>query len=434
MSATNPESAVLGACLLDPAAYWRCADLLTADDFAQGGHRRLWGVIADLHREGGAVDSLTVSERDPALSQLAFDLGSGAFSAANARTYAGIVAQRAIERRVIAAGQRIASLRGDDALAEAQRILAACAPRNVAAVRHAREVLGESVKALTARYETGERMTGLGTSLPGLDALTSGWQRSDLIVVGARPSVGKTALGLQCALHAASAGAPVLMFSAEMAGRQIMDRAIAHVSGVPLSAIRCPHDIEAEGWPKITRASETLSAMPLWIDDSAGLTVEAIAARARQLDAEKRLGLVVIDYLQHLTPPRAEKTVDAVQLMTRALKAMAKALDVPVLLLSQLNREGEDRPTLRALRDSGAIEQDADVIAFLHRPRADKRDEIQLILAKQRNGETGDLWLHADMPHMRFIETDEPQHEPEQRRSGFRARGFGSARDRAAGG
>jgi replicative DNA helicase len=430
----DAEAAVLGSVLVDSSAYWRIADLLTEDEFANGQHRRLWALLTDMARAGDALDAITVGQRDPSLEQLAFDCASVPCSVHNARTYAEAIVRKSTERRVIAAGQRIAGLRGEDALPEAQRILASCSPRTAGTARHAKDVLRESSKALVARYESQEALTGIPTSIPALDDLTSGWQRDDLAIIAARPSVGKTAFALQAAIHAALAGTPVAFFSAEMSARQLMDRAIAHVGRVSLKGIRSPKLIEAEGWDGITRASMELAKLPLWIDDSSPMTVDMIAARVRQLDAEHRIGLVVVDYLTHLKLPKADRRDLAVGEATRALKSLAKSMHVPVLLLSQLNRDAANgRPSLTALRDSGDIEQDADTVIFLHRPDENDRCYVELLLRKQRNGETGECYLHADMQHMRFTQTEERQRAEPARRSGFRAGGFGSARDRAAG-
>jgi replicative DNA helicase len=431
----DAEANVLGAILCDSTAYYRVSDLLTADDFAHGGHRRMWALIGDMLRAGDAVDVVTVAERDPSIERLVFEVSQSPGSIANTRAYGEVVAKRALERRIIAAGVRISALRGDDVLSEAHRILSAASPQSSSSVRHVREVLAESSRELVRRYESQAQVTGLATSLPGLDELTGGLQPGDLIILAARPSVGKTALAMQIALHVAGMGTPAFVVSAEMAGRQLTDRMLAHLSHVSLKAIRAPHLIEDEGWTGITRGSKQLQDLPMWIDDSTGITGEAIAARARQLDAQKRLGLIVVDYLGLLRMPKAERRDIAVGEVVKTLKALAKSLNVPVVLLAQLNRDAAGaRPTLNTLRESGDIEQDADVVTFLHRPDEAHREQIELILAKQRNGEVGSLWLKADMPRMRFTETEAPRVEQPQARSGFRAGGFSSARDRAAGG
>lgn len=432
MNHADTETALIAVVMADSSAFWKVADLISADDFSDAGARKVWELLGDRIRAGGAADAITLCEAHPQHERTIFAFAGSFGTMALVRTYAERIVQRATERRVVAAGQRIAQLRGDDSLGEAQRILAACSPRNSDAVKHAKAFLREAVAGLQERFDAEDVLTGVPTSIEPLDEKTSGWQRSDLILLAARPSVGKTALALQCAIHAARQKRPVLFFSAEMAGRQLLDRAIAHVAGVSLTGIRQPKTLDGDDWSRINRAGGELAELPLWIDDSSGMTVDAVCARSRQVDAEQRLGLIVIDYLTHLTPPKAEKLADAVQLMTRQLKNLAKSLKVPVLLLSQLNRDGDGKPEMRHLRESGAIEQDADVILLMWRPEPERRELVELIVAKQRNGETGGIYLHADMARMRFTKTEERPNE-QRRGSGFRPGGFGSARDRAAG-
>lgn len=407
MNRMDAESAVLGGIMLDSQAYWRVADILTAEDFAEAEHRQLWDTVAQLHRDGLPADPVTVGERYPALCDLAMRVAINTASTANIRAYAEMVQSSAVNRRVNVAGQQIARLKGTDALAEAQALIAGCVPRDAAAVKPIREYLRETVAVMAQRCEATEVLTGVETSLPWLDEMTGGWQRGDMIILAARPSVGKTALALQCAIHAALTGKRVLFFSLEQSGAQIAERTMAHVSGVSLQSILQPKRIEEHEWPKITAAGSKIDAMPLLIDESGALTVDAICARARQANAAQRLGLIVIDYLTQITPPKANTTADAVQGITRQIKALAKALGVPIILLSQLNRDGESRPKLTHLRDSGAIEQDADVVLFLHRQNEEQRDLIELTIAKQRNGECDSRYLRAHMAQMRFIETED---------------------------
>ena len=406
MSRVDAEAAVLGACLIDQQAYWRVADILGADDFARADHRALWESIAELRRAGADADFVTVGEKTPQLANLALELASNTPGSSNVRSYATWVLQAAVERRVQVAGQRIAKLRGDDVLGEAQRILDTCQPRATSAVRSIRSFLQDSVKVMQERCDATDILTGVPTSLDWLDEMTSGWQRGDLIVVAARPSVGKTALALQCALHAAKVGHPVFFASLEQSGAQIAERSLAHLSGVSLQHITQPKLVEEHEWARITDAGSVINELPIQIDETGALTAEAICARARQCNAEKRLGLIVIDYLTQISPPTAKTTADAIQIITRSIKALAKELAVPVILLSQLNRDGEDRPILKNLRDSGAIEQDADVVIFLHRPDPSRREIIELIIAKQRNGPCDTTYLHAAMDKMRFGPTD----------------------------
>lgn len=426
MSRIDAEAAVLGACLLDPQAYWRVADMLAADDFGAAEHRALWETVAELRKDGIDADFVTVGERRPELGSLAVQLSNSTPGSSNVRGYAEWVLQAATERRVRAAGQRIAKLSGAEALAEAQRIMAACQPRSMSAVRSLRSFLKDSVALMQSRWDANEVLTGVATSLDWLDEQTAGWQRGDLIIVAARPSVGKTALAIQCSVHAAQLGHPVFFSSLEQSGSQIAERATAYVSNVSMQHILQPKRVEEHEWNALGDAQTKLAELPFLIDETGALTVEAICARARQANADKRLSLIVIDYLTQITPPKADKMADAIQMITRTLKALAKELSVPVILLSQLNRDGDDKPVLKNLRDSGAIEQDADVVVFLHRPDKEQRHLVEIIIAKQRNGPIGATYLHAAMDKMRFLPTDET---PKPARP---VRGFGSHAARTA--
>lgn len=419
MSRATAETEVIGACLIDQSAFWKVADLIDADDFANPTNRELWIAIRDMRRAGAEADFITVGEKFPGLATAAFAIANVTASGASIRGYAEWVLKAAIERRVQAAGKRIATLRGDDALGEAQKILGACQPRAIGAVKPIREYLRESVKVMQERCDSTEVLTGVPTSLEWLDEQTAGWQRGDLIIIAARPSVGKTALALQCALHAATVGHPVFFSSLEQSGLQLAERALSHISHVPILHVLQPKRVEDYQWPKITAAGEVIQKLPLLIDETGALSVEAICARARQANADKRLGLIVIDYLTQIMPPKSEKTTDAIQIITRSLKALAKELSVPLILLSQLNREGDHEPELRHLRDSGAIEQDADVVVFLHRPDAERRDFVKLKIAKQRNGACESTYLAARMETMRFVPTDEKPAQPQGSTRGF---------------
>lgn len=425
----DAEANVLGGiAMVGEAAYWKTADLLTADDFSTPLNRAMWQVMTDLARGGIPIDFSTIADRNPALEADALAMANATPSAVNIRAYAEIVARDATARRVRKAGEQIAKLGGEDALGEAQRLIGSCVPRMASQIKHAREFLKESVALMAARCEQIGDLTGVPTSVAWLDAMTAGWQRSNLIIIGARPSVGKTAFALQAAIHAAKAGHAVLFLSLEMSGAELTDRAIAHLSGIDGKLIRQPKGIAEEDWPRITDAGAEIDGMPLLIDETAGLTIEAVEARIRQANAMQRLGLVVIDYLTQITPPKAEKLTDAIQIITRRLKALAKEIKVPIILLSQLNRAGDHKPTLTSLRESGAIEQDADVVILLHRPCEDKPHLLEMMLAKQRNGPKGDCYLHAHDACARFRATEErpPEAVVQQipRRRGFNAPRF----------
>ena len=407
MNAFDAEGAVIGGCLLVSDAYWKIADLLTPDDFARPEYGAIFESIGDLLRRGVAIDSVTFGEHCPKHATTALECAVATPGAANIRTHAEIVQRNAVTRRVRATAPRIAKLSGDDVLGEAQRIVATCAPRMASAIHSAKDFLSQSVARMAERCELDGDLTGVPTSIAWLDAMLSGWQRGDLIILAARPSVGKTALAVQTALHAALSGHPTLFLSLEMAGNQLTDRMLAHLARVDMQRIRQPKQIEEEQWTRISEAGERIAKAPLLIDDTSGIPVDAICARVRQANAMNRHDLVIIDYLTQIVPPKAQSVTEGVQIITRTLKALAKEIQVPIILLSQLNRQGDSKPSLTALRDSGAIEQDADVVIFLHRPNDDQRHLIECLIGKQRNGPIGESFLHFDGHTQTFSATDE---------------------------
>lgn len=419
----NAEIAVLGACLTDPKAYWRVADLLVPEDFAAAPHRRLYTLIRDRANANEPFDAVTIHEFDATLGGLALDAAnSEGWRHSNARNYAEMVSQAAMIRRIHAAGAQIARLDGADVLGQAQQLIGACLPRHAGQVKHIREYLRASVAELQRRVNAKEELTGIPTSLQPLDEMLCGYQPGDLIVVAARPSVGKTALTVQSLVNAARHGKRTLFFSLEMTGVKIADRIQAHIAQVNAAGMKRPVLFDDADFGALFNAAAEIADLPLYIDETPALTVEALCARARQIHATTGIDLIAIDYLTQMTPPAGPKlsTADALQIITRALKGLAKELNVPVILLSQLNRDGEGhRPTLKALRDSGAIEQDADVVIFLHRPDANRRDRLVLIVEKQRDGETGDIWLDSNYRHQRFTAVDKPADEDSQKPQGF---------------
>ena len=407
----SAEEAVLGAILLDGAGYWHVADLLAPEDFTVPAHIALWRVIADLARQNVPIDIFTVGEKAPALMGLAAGLANSTPTSRNVRAYAEPVAAAALLRRVHTAGQRISAVGEGDPLGEAQSILQACAPRQLGTIKHAREFLRESQARMQTRAEAASELIGVPCGIPKLDAATGGWERGDLVILAARPSVGKTAVSLQWALHAAARESAVLYVSLEMAGSHLTDRALAHLSGVHHDYVRRPKLMPEADWPLIMDAATKLARMPLRIDDCSAPTVDQLCARIRQAHAAQPLALVLIDYLSQITPPRANSTNDGIQIITRQLKALAKQLQVPIILLCQLNRDVAGRPRLANLRDSGAIEQDADIVIFLHRPDDSRRERLELLIGKNRNGPLDEIQLHADFRSQRFAETSW-EHEP----------------------
>jgi replicative DNA helicase len=420
MQRIDAESAVIGCCLADPKAYWQVADILIAEDFSDGAYRAIYDEIVTRARRNDLFDAIAIGEDRPELHDVAMETQMGnSWRLGAIRGYAERVSANALARRIRQAGATIARLEGDSVLSDAQRIIAACSPRNIEAVRHIGYYMRQSLEDMNRRQETTQRITGVVTGIEALDAMTEGWQPSDLVIVAARPSVGKTAFAMQCVIEAAKSFVPLpkeakkccLVFSLEMSGKQLNDRVTSAVGVLDGRKLRSPKSMEESDWDRWSRASSEINGLPVYIDESSGIDVDVICARARQQHAQIQLGMVVIDYLTMIKPPKASTTNEALQIVTRTLKGLAKELNVPILLLSQLNRTADgERPSQKSLRDSGAIEQDADVIIFLHRPDKNNREYLELIVEKQRNGPTGDLAIHGEMKYMRFSQAE---HRPE---------------------
>jgi replicative DNA helicase len=421
----DAERAVLGACLLGGKGYWNVADLLTAEDFTDPDHAALWKVLGEMGRTGRAMDFIGVGEVDKSLEMLAVEVANETPGGElRARGWAEMLVRRSAERRWRSVRLQIGKLEGPDAAAEAYRLLATCAPKDAAAMKLAREYFRASVAQLQERSQSDRPIVGLPCGIPALDTLTCGWQPGNLIVLAARPSVGKTAIALQFALHAAvDCATPVLFFSQEQSGVELADRITSHLGRVPGDMIRNPTTMEDHYWTGVTRAAELINEAPLYIDESTDLGLDAIAARCRQLNAQHRLGLVVIDYLGLMRMPKADRHDLAVAGVTRGLKALSKDLSIPIILLCQLNREGIGRPTKKDLRDSGAIEQDADVIVFLYRKDDANKEHTTLVLDKQRNGPTGDVELQSNLRLMRFDEYTGSVPAPSSGDKGWKSRG-----------
>lgn len=421
----DAESAVLACLLRDRESFWSAADVLVPEDFHDQQNRALFQALVCEIRDGRPADAVTIGEQYPHLGDLAMDIEVNTVGSPRyLRTYAEALSGKACLRKLQAVGRAIAALQDPgEAFATARRLVADCEPRTLGAgPRHISEFARMSKDGLMRRFEAEGLMTGLATGYEPLDAVLSGWQPTDLIIVAARPSVGKSAFAMQSMLHGTSgAQANVGLFaSLEMSGEQLSDRAISHLGGINANHIRQPKLMEDEEWARSTAAFKALQSSGLYVDDSSGLTVEAISARARQLKSREGLALIAIDYLTYIDLPKNDTQEQGIQHVTRSLKALAKELKVPVILLSQLNRDGDDEPELRHLRGSGAIEQDADVVIFLHRPDKSDRHTVKVKVAKNRNGALADFYLRAEMETQRFTPMDAPLVRQEPDRPAFR--------------
>jgi replicative DNA helicase len=414
------EQAVLGGVFLKPDSFFVIVDMLREEDFYFPAHRALFCAFRELFGKGVPIDFLTVSEYLKSQSRMEeiggasylVDLSRGVISAANAEFYAGIVLEKAMLRHLIAACAGIIGQCYDpgreakELLDESEQAIFAISQRSSIGLYQDAGVLTRKLfEELESRTHRGDAITGVSTGYPRLDQLTTGLQPSDLIILAARPSMGKTAFALNIAMRAAIRGrVPVAVYSLEMTMQQIIIRMLCAWGKVDVSRLRRGY-LNDEDWQALYTAGEVFRDAPLYIDDTPSLTPLELRARARRLKNEKGLGLVVVDYLQLM---RSSRRVDSRELeisdISRNLKAMAKELNVPVLALSQLNRKveerGDKRPMLSDLRESGAIEQDADLIMFIYREAAYMKagerppvDRAEIIIGKQRNGPVGAVEL-----------------------------------------
>ena len=417
--AQDAERSLLGGLFLDAEALDGVIEVLGPQDFYVSAHRKVYEAILSLSVRGQAFDRVTVKGELTAQGALAAVGGEDFIdlldklvpSAANLAYYAKIVRDKALIRRLIEAGTLIVQLgyeqTGDvsELVDEAEsKMLAACERRsNGSAPQLVRELMGPTYKQIEADYERGVAITGLSSGLEDLDMLTAGWQPGDLIIVAARPSVGKTALGLGFAMHAAKKGNAALVLSMEMGKIQLTKRLLASESGVDGQRIRTGQLTDGD-FARLANVAGTISAVPLIIDDARNLSALDIRSKARRIARSRSgtsapLALIVVDYLTMMRTDDGTESVSAkVGRNALRLKDLAGELAVPVVVLAQLNRDNAKggkprRPVLPDLRDSGEIEQHADVVVFIHREDGDERAEAQheLIIEKQRNGPTGNV-------------------------------------------
>lgn len=414
------EQSVLGSILLENSAVNRVMEILSASDFYSEAHRKIFNMIYDLSERSDPVDLITLSNalKD---KNLLDSVGGTAYlaslvdnvpSAANAANYAKIVKEKAILRGLITSATEIidscyeTSSEVDDILDKAEHSIFEISENKVRQDYFPiRDIVKDSFRSIEDLYSRQQLITGVPTGFEKIDDLTAGLQKSELIIIAGRPSMGKTAFALNIALHAAMEGQiPTAVFSLEMSKEQLAFRLLSSEARVDSQRLRKGFLGETD-WPKLTMAAGRLSEAPLYIDDTAAITVLEMKAKSRRLKADRGLGLIVVDYIQLMRSSyRNESREREISDISRSLKALAKELNVPVVALSQLNRQVESRtnrrPQMADLRESGAIEQDADVIAFIYRDEVyNKSDDnidkgiAEIIVAKQRNGPTDTVKL-----------------------------------------
>ena len=414
------EQCVLGSILLKEGALAKVLDILTDQDFYRDAHKTIYAALVALFEKNEPLDLITLTDILRDWNKLDA-VGGPAYLAsltdivplsANVVYYAQIVRRKALLRQLISTTTEIAARCYEeqddiDALIEEteEKIFDIARRKTDQAVAPLHAIIKQNFAAVTQLYERKEHITGIPTGYYELDKMTAGLQPADLIILAARPSMGKTALALNIAQYAAiEHKVPVAIFSLEMAKEQLGMRLLCAESRVSSSRLRTGF-LKEQDWPKLTRAAGVLSEAPIYIDDTPAMTVTEMRAKARRLKAEDDIGLVVVDYLQLMRGRgNAQSREQEISDISRSLKAMAKEINIPVLALSQLNRTLEHRPNKRPqladLRESGAIEQDADVILFIYRDEVYNKAEdnpnkgiAELIIGKQRNGPVGTVLL-----------------------------------------
>ncbi len=412
----DAEESVLGAMMLSPGAIGAVSEVLSASDFYRESHAKIYRAALALYGRGEPVDAITLVdelERRGELEEVGgkvriHELAALVPAASNAAHYARIVRDMATLRGLVRAGQEIARLgverQGEDTVElvdRAEQIVFELAQSRVSSdFSHIEELLKDSFERITALYEAGAEITGIPSGFRDLDHLTAGFQPGNLVIVAARPSMGKSGLALNIAANLAIRHqVPVALFTLEMSKAEVAQRLMCAEAKVESQKLRTGK-LAPDDWPRLTTACDRLAKAPIYVDDTGSITMMEIRSKSRRLKMrEPGLGLIIVDYLQLMTTEtRAENRVQEVSEISRNLKRLARDLDVPVLALSQLSRAVEQRhdkrPILSDLRESGSIEQDADLVLFIYRdeyydPDSDQQGLAEIHLAKHRNGPTG---------------------------------------------
>lgn len=423
------EQAVLGAIFLEPAALTLASEILIPEDFYRASHQKIFNAMLKLNDEGKVVDLVTVTE-ELAASKLIEDTGGVSYlselassvpTAANIEYYARIVEEKSLLRRLIRTATEIASdgyAREDEVealLSEAEKnILAVAQRKNAGAFHNIKDVLVRTYDNIEQMHQNAGEITGLETGFIELDRMTAGFQRNDLIIVGARPSVGKTAFALNIAQNVAQkTGENIAIFSLEMGAEQLVMRLLCAEGNIDAQRLRTG-TLTDDDWGKLTMAMGSLSNTGIFIDDTPGVRISDIRSKCRRLKQEHGLGMILIDYLQLIlgSGRAGENRQQEVSEISRSLKQLARELKVPVIALSQLSRGVEQRqdkrPMMSDIRESGSIEQDADIVAFLYRDdyydkESENKNIIEIIIAKQRNGPTGTVSLAFVKEYNKFV-------------------------------
>lgn len=422
------EESVIGSLLLDREALTAVNEVLKPEDFYKNAHKEIYRSIVKLHEDNQPVDMVTLSEQLRKENKLdscggiayITELANAVPTSANVGHYAKIVKEKALLRQLIYAATKIAS-RGyeepdevDQLIDEAEKLIFDISQKQRSQdFTIIREVLMDTFDKIEQLYNKQENITGIPTGFTDLDSLLSGLQPSDLIILAARPAMGKTTLALNMAQYAAvKGGEPVAIFSLEMSKDQLVQRMLCAKANIDAHKLRTGN-LDSEDWPKLTKAVGPLSQAPIFIDDSASISVMEMRAKARKLKSEHGLSAIFIDYLQLMQSAKTlENRQQEISQISRSLKALAKELNVPVVALSQLSRAVEQRqdkrPMLSDLLESGGIEANADVVLFIYRSayynlEGEDDNIAEIIVAKQRNGPIGTVELYFKNQYNRFM-------------------------------
>lgn len=433
------EQSVLGSMLIEKDAILAAAELLKPGDFYREAHQKIFQAMLNLAERNEPVDLVTLMEELRQSNQLEAvgglpyltTLANVVPTAANVTYYARLVREKAVLRSLINAATRIAAdaYKGgrdvDEILDEAEQYIFEVSRRTSSqGFSRLKDILKTTFENIDKLWANKGGVTGIPTGFPDLDSITCGLQRSDLIIIAARPSMGKTTLALNIAQHiAVNEKLPVAMFSLEMSKEQLVQRMLCAQAGIDSQRLRRGFLTE-EDYPKLTRAAGPLAEAPFFIDDTPSISVMEMRAKARRLKAEHGLAAIFIDYLQLMRGHGySENRQQEISAISRSLKALAKELDVPVVALSQLSRAVEQRekkrPVLSDLLESGGIEANADLVAFIYRegyynPDTENKHETEIIIAKQRNGPIGTVKLYFKESHNRFLSISRENYEPQR--------------------
>jgi replicative DNA helicase len=424
------EMSILGGILVDNEAINRALEILRPDDFYRESHRKIMQAMIELNERGEPCDLITMSTILKKKGELE-DVGGAAYlatlvdfvpMAANIAYYCKIVKEKGITRKLISAATDIVSkgfedkINVEELLDGAQKVIFEISENKIRPAYFAvSEILKDTIKNIEMLYEKKELVTGVPTGYTDLDKLTAGFHAGDLVIIAGRPAMGKTTFAINAAEYAAiDAGKcyPAAIFSLEMPKEQLVERLLCSLARVDLSRLRTGH-LNENDWPKLTKAAGRLHDSKIFIDDTPSISIMELRAKARRLKSEHDIGIIVIDYLQLMRAgPNPESRQQEISEISRSLKALAKELSIPVIALSQLNRSLEQRtdkrPMMSDLRESGAIEQDADIIMFVYRGEVYEKDNEELkgkaevIIGKHRAGPTGTVHLTFRGEYTRF--------------------------------